>query len=923
VHKETAMLSPLARRLALLILTLGWVVPTAWGAPQVINAKVVKVDAKSRSIDIEVKGQLYAETLTLEENAKVEINGERANLQDLSAGMQVTVIGDLKTKKATRISAKGTSPAGKPTRRPPPKPASGKDKVEPIEARGPLAEPLRGIDDVVQAFMNDQEIRGGAVVIVKDGKGVFARGYGFADKAKKIPADPNTLFPLDGISKVITGVVIAQLAEQGKIDLAAEFFDALGTKPTDDEDDLPDNSRFVDATTLDLLKNPIRFQRDSFFKEYLEDSDFRKKINDRIKSMPGGSKIELRKFIKYDPVDLQYLLLGRLISKATGKDYQEGVQETLLGPLQIASAKVVVLPLEKEDDEDRANPSSPSYGTGTRERSREKRVQAKKEEEKEKQKKKEALYEGVAQVQFQAGRDYEVTSMSLDAAGSWVASPIELAKLARAIEKPADAGPLKVDGLRTLLSPAPLPVSSSDDDDDDDEKKTPTSSEGRLRSARYFASGWFVTRPTSEDDNALIAARRSVHSGPVAILSEPGLQIVLATTTGFSASKSGEEHPLMVELLDAVGRVKDWPKEDLLGPAPGTPATTDVAETMPADGSTGDRKRTIPKLPVVASLGQQIEETVNEFLSAYEKFLAAGGSKILAEIQQTASPDFARIAQRVPDGAAAVAALEKDYIENLIGKSIAPQAMVPQDKPDQKEAADALMSYGQSISRLVNVISRNLQAGTSGEQAKPALAEFHKAEEFMYAELSRVLEKVDAAFPSEPQPAGSDADFERVLGRVMLRVKALDQKFEAFTASQFGQIDSIQAKAGGATPDERALLPTLIKVVQIGSLESATAFQRYVDLTAKYVELEKGANSKYLPVWEKLNALAQALTAYATFMGDFGKENFKAEDQQTHYDTIDAAKKALAEARQTLAQPESAPPPTETPPTAATPNPAP
>ncbi len=102
--------------------------------------------------------------------------------------------------------------------------------------------------------------------------------------------------------------------------------------------------------------------------------------------------------------------------------------------------------------------------------------------------------------------------------------------------------------MKILLTP----VSGSPESDSDDEEKAdkvPTR-ETKVKSSRFFASGWWVVRPKSEEDEALFSARRSVHSGPVAIVSENGLHIVIALTTGFSASKSGEEHPLLVELLD-------------------------------------------------------------------------------------------------------------------------------------------------------------------------------------------------------------------------------------------------------------------------------------------------------------------------------------------------------------------------------------
>lgn len=64
------------------------------------------------------------------------------------------------------------------------------------------------------------DIAGAAVAVVKDGRVVFARGYGDADLASHRPVDPaTTLFRMGSISKVITWTAVMHLVEQGKLDL--------------------------------------------------------------------------------------------------------------------------------------------------------------------------------------------------------------------------------------------------------------------------------------------------------------------------------------------------------------------------------------------------------------------------------------------------------------------------------------------------------------------------------------------------------------------------------------------------------------------------------------------------------------------------------------------------------------------------------
>lgn len=61
---------------------------------------------------------------------------------------------------------------------------------------------------------------GAVVIVVKDGKLLTQRGFGFADVAKRQPVDPETtLFKQASVSKTVTWTAVMQMVEAGKIDL--------------------------------------------------------------------------------------------------------------------------------------------------------------------------------------------------------------------------------------------------------------------------------------------------------------------------------------------------------------------------------------------------------------------------------------------------------------------------------------------------------------------------------------------------------------------------------------------------------------------------------------------------------------------------------------------------------------------------------
>jgi len=76
------------------------------------------------------------------------------------------------------------------------------------------------IDGIVPLEIERGDIAGAVVTVVKDGKLLFARGYGYSDLEKKAPVSPEeTGFRVGSVSKLFTWTSVMQLHERGKIDL--------------------------------------------------------------------------------------------------------------------------------------------------------------------------------------------------------------------------------------------------------------------------------------------------------------------------------------------------------------------------------------------------------------------------------------------------------------------------------------------------------------------------------------------------------------------------------------------------------------------------------------------------------------------------------------------------------------------------------
>lgn len=75
------------------------------------------------------------------------------------------------------------------------------------------------------------DLAGAVIVVVKDGKVLFAHGYGYADLAHRTPVSPETtLFRPGSTSKLFTWTAVMQLVEQGKLQLDRDINDYLDFK---------------------------------------------------------------------------------------------------------------------------------------------------------------------------------------------------------------------------------------------------------------------------------------------------------------------------------------------------------------------------------------------------------------------------------------------------------------------------------------------------------------------------------------------------------------------------------------------------------------------------------------------------------------------------------------------------------------------
>lgn len=193
------------------------------------------------------------------------------------------------------------------------------------------------LDSYIERFMRRWEIKGGSLAVMKDGRLIYSKGYGWADEEKGIPMSPGHIMRIASLSKLITATAIMQLCERRVLSLEDRVFGDGGIL------DCPQFSRIRDKrarsiTVEHLLRHeagftmhrgdPMFTTRSIIIREGLDtvpdmDRIIEYSLGDRLGYTPGTG-------FRYS--NLGYLILTKIVEVCSGMDYEEYCQENILHP---------------------------------------------------------------------------------------------------------------------------------------------------------------------------------------------------------------------------------------------------------------------------------------------------------------------------------------------------------------------------------------------------------------------------------------------------------------------------------------------------------------------------------------------------------------------------------------------------------------
>jgi CubicO group peptidase (beta-lactamase class C family) len=182
---------------------------------------------------------------------------------------------------------------------------------------------LTAIDAYLAAQVKAKGFVGLSVAVMRDGKIVFAKGYGRRSIEKNLPVEPDTSFAVGSVTKQFTCACVFLLAEEGKLsidDPVAKFFPNLTrAKEITVRDLMNHTAGYPDYYPLDFLDRrmlkPISFE--AMCKEY------------------AGGKLDFEPGTRFSYSNTGYIVLGGIVEKLSGKPFGEFLSERILKPLKM------------------------------------------------------------------------------------------------------------------------------------------------------------------------------------------------------------------------------------------------------------------------------------------------------------------------------------------------------------------------------------------------------------------------------------------------------------------------------------------------------------------------------------------------------------------------------------------------------------
>ncbi len=192
---------------------------------------------------------------------------------------------------------------------------------------------LAVVDAWIDGVRDYERVPGISAALVVDQDVIFAKGYGFANERRKVPATPDTIYSICSISKLFTSIGVMQMRDAGKLSLRDPVRDHLDWFDIERR-----HSAAGPARIHGLLTHSSGLPREVDFPYWVqEDFPFpdRATMIERI----GQQATLYPADTLFQYSNLGLTLAGEIVEKAAGRPFAQYVREAILDPLQMSDTR--------------------------------------------------------------------------------------------------------------------------------------------------------------------------------------------------------------------------------------------------------------------------------------------------------------------------------------------------------------------------------------------------------------------------------------------------------------------------------------------------------------------------------------------------------------------------------------------------------
>ncbi len=189
------------------------------------------------------------------------------------------------------------------------------------QARPPTSFDPDAVGAFVAATVKDKGFVGLSVAVVRDGKLVFAQGYGKKSLEPQAPADGRTAYAVGSVTKQFTCACVLLLAEEGKLsvrDKVAKYY--------------PNLTRAADISLYDLMTHASGYP-DYYPLDFVDRRLEKATAVDRLIEEYATGKLDFEPGTRWSYSNTGYMILGRVVEKASGESFASFVGRRILKPL--------------------------------------------------------------------------------------------------------------------------------------------------------------------------------------------------------------------------------------------------------------------------------------------------------------------------------------------------------------------------------------------------------------------------------------------------------------------------------------------------------------------------------------------------------------------------------------------------------------